>query len=40
MYLSESLLTFLVLVACAGTAFAPVILLLLYKRDIKDKSLW
>lgn len=40
MYLSETLLTVLVLAACAGAALAPIILLLLYKRDLKDKSLW
>lgn len=40
MYLSESLLTLLVMTACLGTALAPIILLLLYKRDLKDKSLW
>ncbi|GAA0357111.1 hypothetical protein GCM10009092_21700 [Bowmanella denitrificans] len=40
MYLSESLLAILVWAALVGSALAPVILLLLYQRDLKDKNLW
>ncbi|AWL12758.1 hypothetical protein HMF8227_02305 [Saliniradius amylolyticus] len=40
MYLSEFYLTLLVTIALVGTVLAPIILLLLYKRDLKDKSLW
>ncbi|MDF2179434.1 hypothetical protein P2G88_14360 [Aliiglaciecola sp. CAU 1673] len=40
MYLSESLLALLVWIALIGTALAPLVLLLFYALDLKDKSLW